>query len=155
MGKGKRRYTTGYMIYGCDSCKLGFKMYLEESLENDKAQPRKPVPYVIKCPFCGKLECRDVSFKKIKLPRQRILPRMPAFVNMKGDPSGVSINLERAKPEFRKPDPAHQVTPEEMQANIKLLEQFSREPTKEDFEKELAGLQIHDKEECKKNETNS
>ena len=102
MGKGKRRYTTGYMIYGCTSCYRGFKMYLEESLEDDKFQPRKPVPFVIKCPFCGEIDCKDVAFKKFKLPRQRINPWMPAFINVQGEDCGSTINMDRAKPEFRK-----------------------------------------------------
>ena len=114
MGKGKRRYTTGYMIYGCEACKQGFKMYLEESLENDKVQPRKPVPFVIKCPFCKQIECRDVSFKKYKLPRQRIQPYMPAFINVAGDDCGVTINMDRAHPEFRKRDPSIEVTPKQL-----------------------------------------
>ena len=118
----KHRYTTGYMIYGCEACKQGFKMYLEESLENDKVQPRKPVPFVIKCPFCGKIECRDVSFKKIKLPsRQRIRPYMPAFINVAGDPSGVPINMERAKPEFMKRDPVPEVTSAQLSSLAEAL----------------------------------
>ena len=50
--EGKRRYTNGYMIYGCDNCGQGFKMYLEESLENG-GPSHKPVPFTIECPFCG------------------------------------------------------------------------------------------------------
>ena len=100
MGKGKRRYTTGYMVYGCTSCYCGFRMFLEESLEDDKFQPRKPVPFVIKCPFCGKIDCKDILFKKKKIPRQRIQPWMPAFINVAGDPCGATINMDRAQPEY-------------------------------------------------------
>lgn len=123
----KRRYTTGYMIYGCEACKQGFKMYLEESLEDDKFQPRKPVPFVIKCPFCGELECRDVSFKKIKLrSRQRIRPYMPAFINVEGDPSGVPINMKNAEVEFTKRDPIPVVTSAQLSSVAEALNDASK-----------------------------
>ena len=95
----RKRYTTGYMVYGCESCKKGFKMYLEESLEDDKFQPRKPVPFSIRCPFCKQI-CHDVS-GVIKLQRQR-LRRVPAFWNIKGEDCGKPMNMELAVPEFQK-----------------------------------------------------
>ena len=95
---GKRRYTNGYMIYGCSECGRGFKMYLEENLETG-GPDHKPVPFTICCPFCSTPNCRDVSFKKIKVERRRIMPYMPAFINNKGDSCGVPINLERAQVE--------------------------------------------------------
>lgn len=96
---GKRRYTNGYMIYGCSECGRGFKMYLEENLETG-GPDHKPVPFTICCPFCSTPNCRDVSFKKIKVERRRIMPYMPAFINNKGDSCGVPINLERAQVEY-------------------------------------------------------
>ena len=117
----KHRYTIGYLVYGCDACKKGFKVYLHENLANEKLQPIKPVPFVIKCPFCKKIECRDVSFKMVKLPRQRIRPYMPAFINVAGDPSGVPINMERAKPEFMKRDPVPVVTSAQLSSVAEAL----------------------------------
>ena len=96
----RKRYTNGYMVYGCDACGNGFKMYLEESLEDDKYQPRKPVPFTIQCPFCKKIECRDVS-GVVKTSRQR-LRRVPAFWNVKGEDCGKPMNMELAQPEYRK-----------------------------------------------------
>jgi len=75
-------------------------MFLEESLEDDKFQPRKPVPFVIQCPFCKRVDCKDILFKKKKIPRQRIQPWMPAFINVAGDSCGIPINMDRAQPEY-------------------------------------------------------
>ena len=98
--EGKKRYTNGYMIYGCDNCGQGFRMYLEESLENGGSS-QKPVPFSIKCPFCGDMS-RDVSFGKIKVPRQLIKTYMPAFIDIEGDDCGKPIHVNLAKPEFTK-----------------------------------------------------
>lgn len=112
MGKGKRRYTNGYLIYGCSECGRGFRMYLEENLETG-GPDHKPVPFTIGCPFCGTPNCRDVSFKKIKVERRRITPGMPAFINNKGDSCGVPINLERATVEYAMGNNAKAVMDEE------------------------------------------
>ena len=109
---GKRRYTNGYMIYGCSECGRGFKMYLEENLETH-GPDHKPVPFTICCPFCSTPNCRDVSFKKIKVERRRIMPYMPAFINNKGDSCGVPINLERAQVEYAMGDRAAAAMEEE------------------------------------------
>ena len=111
MGK-KRRYTNGYMVYGCSECGRGFRMFLEENLETG-GPDHKPVPFTITCPFCGKPDCRDVSFKKEKLSRQRITPGMPAFINVKGDSCGVPMNLERARVEYAMGERAKIVMAEE------------------------------------------
>lgn len=106
MGKlieGKKRYTDGYMVYGCDNCGQGFRMYLEESLENGGSS-QKPVPFAIKCPFCGD-RTRDVSFGKIKIPKQLIKTYMPAFIDIDDDDCGKPIHVNLAKPEFTKSEP--------------------------------------------------
>lgn len=119
MGKGKRRYTNGYMIYGCSECGRGFKMYLEENLETG-GPDHKPVPFTICCPFCSTPNCRDVSFKKIAVERKRITPGMPAFINNKGDSCGVPINLERAEVEYAMGNNAKAVMEEE-DIRVKLI----------------------------------
>lgn len=119
MGKGKRRYTNGYMIYGCSECSRGFKMYLEENLETG-GPDHKPVPFTIGCPFCGTPNCRDVAFKKIKVERRRITPGMPAFINNKGDSCGVPINLERATVEYACGPNAEEIMKEE-DIRVKLI----------------------------------
>lgn len=119
MGKGKRRYTNGYMIYGCSECNRGFKMYLEENLETG-GPDHKPVPFTICCPFCSTPNCRDVSFKKIAVERRRITPSMPAFINNKGDSCGVPINLERATVEYACGPNAQEIMKEE-DVRVKLV----------------------------------
>ncbi len=49
-----KRRVDGYMVYGCNECGQGFKMYLEVGLEvvGDGAN-HKPVPFAIQCPFCN------------------------------------------------------------------------------------------------------
>ena len=95
----RKLYTNGYMIYGCDSCGKGFKMYLEETLGKNK-----PVPFTIQCPFCKKIDCRDVSFGCIHIPRQRITKHMPAFINRENMDCGDTWNMHEAVSEFFKKD---------------------------------------------------
>lgn len=101
--EGKKRYTNGYIVYGCNNCGQGFKMYLEESLENGGSS-QKPVPFTIECPFCGN-RSRDVSFDKIKVPRKRIKTFMPAFIDVEDDDWGKPVHVKLAKPEFTKAKP--------------------------------------------------
>lgn len=95
----RKRYTNGYMIYGCSKCGRGFRVYLQENLETQKPGS-KPVPFVIKCPFCGAPDCKDVFFRKFPIPRCLIGASMPAFVNDKGDECGRPIHLDRASCEY-------------------------------------------------------
>ena len=97
----KRRYTDGYMIYGCSECGRGFKMYLEENLEKPSQPGCKPVPFTIECPFCKTHNLRDVGFKRFNIPRRRIDGWMPTFVNDAGDPCGRPIHMDRAHVEYR------------------------------------------------------
>ena len=102
----RKRYTNGYMIYGCSKCYRGFRMYLQENLETQKPGS-KPVPFTIVCPFCGSPDCKDVFFRKFPIPRRLIEGYMPAFVNDKGYDCGRPIHLDRASCEYmRKPTEA-------------------------------------------------
>lgn len=106
----RKRYTNGYMIYGCSNCCRGFRVYLQENLETQKPGS-KPVPFVIKCPFCDAPDCKDVFFRKFPIPRCLIGASMPAFVNDKGDDCGRPIHLERASCEYMlKPNEASVTT---------------------------------------------
>lgn len=99
----KRKYVNGYMIYGCDDCGKGFKMYLEETLENG-GPTQKPVPFVIQCPFCKSHNCKDVGFRKFKTDKMRLRPNMPAFIDDPNDDCGKPVNTERAVQEFFRKD---------------------------------------------------
>ena len=96
-----KRHTNGYMVYGCDHCEKGFKMYLEDTLETHDPKTHKPVPFTIQCPFCKSHDCHDVS-GKISIPRQKLTKRMPAFWNVEGDDCGKPMNMEQAEPEYQK-----------------------------------------------------
>ncbi len=90
------------MIYGCDECGQGFNMFLEVGLEEvNDGEKRKPVPYVIRCPFCGGLTCHDVAFQRFQLKQPKSPKGLPFFANVKGDDCGKPMHMECAKPEYR------------------------------------------------------
>lgn len=91
----------GFMAYGCDICGKGFRMYLEAGLEELNDGPmHKPVPFFIKCPFCGGSQCHDLAFRKYRL-KKPIKPKgIPYFANKSDQDSGVPTNMEFAKVEF-------------------------------------------------------
>lgn len=90
-----------FMAYGCDSCGKGFRMFLETGLEgiNDGAA-HKPVPFTIKCPFCGNPQCHDLAFRKYQLKQPMNPKGIPYFANRRDQDSGVPTNMEFAKVEF-------------------------------------------------------
>jgi hypothetical protein len=96
------------MIYGCDECEQGFKMYLEVGLEEvNDGERRKPVPFAIKCPFCASLtcaglSCHDIAFQRFQLKKPMSPKGLPFFANVKGDDCGKPMHMECAKPEYRR-----------------------------------------------------
>lgn len=51
----------GGMVYHCRDCGAYFLMFLERGLEEEDCKDRKPVPFVIACPFCHGFRAFDVS----------------------------------------------------------------------------------------------
>lgn len=51
----------GEMVYGCKDCGSRWIMYLEKGLEEPGCDDRKPVPFGIRCPFCGDFHGFDIS----------------------------------------------------------------------------------------------
>ena len=51
----------GAMVYGCRDCGSQFVMYLEKGLEERDCKERKPVPFMISCPFCQGFHAQDIS----------------------------------------------------------------------------------------------
>lgn len=98
-----KRRVDGYMVYGCDDCGKGFKMYLETGLEGiGDGKDHKPVPFTIQCPFCNGFGCHDVAFKRFPLKKRMSPNGRPFFANVRGDDSGVPMNMNNAKPEYFK-----------------------------------------------------
>lgn len=99
-----RPVLNGYFIYGCDDCKQGFRMFVEHGLEEkDDGDKHKPVPFIIKCPFCGKNNCKDVSFKKIPCSVGiYATDNHPYFANVEGDDCGKPMHMDRARVEYRR-----------------------------------------------------
>ena len=97
-----KHHSDGYMIYGCNDCGKGFKMYLETGLEG-KDPNRKPVPFSIQCPFCKGFSCYDVGFRKFPIdPPIKLTKKMPYFANIDGDECGKPMNMECAVAEYSK-----------------------------------------------------
>ena len=95
-----------YMVYGCDACGQGFRMYLEVGLEGINDGPKhKPVPFVIMCPFCGEPDCKDIFFRKFPLDAPKRAGGIPYFANIAGDECGCPTDMRYAVPEFRRSDP--------------------------------------------------
>ena len=98
-----KRRVDGYMIYGCNSCGQGFKMYLETGLEVvGDGEKHKPVPFAIQCPFCGAFNCHDVAFRRFNLEHSMNPKQLPFFANYQGQDCGTPVNMEFAIPEFSK-----------------------------------------------------
>ena len=98
-----KRRVDGYMVYGCNDCGQGFKMYLEVGLEGvNDGENHKPVPFVIKCPFCNGFGCHDVAFKRFPLKQSRSPRGLPFFANVRDEDCGKPMNMEYAVPEYRK-----------------------------------------------------
>ena len=91
----------GFMAYGCDCCGKGFRMYLEAGLEELNDGPmHKPVPFFIKCPFCGGSQCHDLAFRKYRLKQPMNPKGIPYFANRRDQNCGVPTNMDCAKVEF-------------------------------------------------------
>ena len=60
------------MIYVCEDCKARYDMYLENTLERHNGKNHKPVPFGIRCKYCGGFHCFDRS-GLIKLHEERFL----------------------------------------------------------------------------------
>lgn len=98
-----KRRVDGYMVYGCNDCGRGFKMYLETGIEGiGDGDNHKPAPFSIQCPFCNGFDCHDVAFQRFNLKQKRNPKNLPFFANFKNHDCGTPINLEFAKPDFFK-----------------------------------------------------
>ncbi len=98
-----KRRVDGYMVYGCNECGQGFKMYLEVGLEvvGDGAN-HKPVPFAIQCPFCKGFNCHDVAFQRFPVTPKKSPKGLPFFANVRDEDCGKPMNMEYAKPEYKK-----------------------------------------------------
>ena len=82
----------GAMVYGCKDCRSRWIMYLEKGLEEPGCEDRKPVPFGIRCPFCGGFHAFDIS-GYIRLPEDKYqsLPKNASyFANLPDRDCGVS-----------------------------------------------------------------
>lgn len=66
------------MIYICVDCGNWKEMYLENTLERHNGENHKPVPFVIRCPYCGGFHCYDRS-GLIPLPAERPLEEYESY----------------------------------------------------------------------------
>lgn len=148
----KRRYTYGYMVYGCDSCRQGFEMQIEAGLEGTPAtsglKHHIPTPFFVTCPLCGQHStCHDVSGLIRYAERRRLATHKAHFALPKYDPNltenqisdqnicGEPVFPKNVKPEYklRPPDP-NQPTPEQLrEIERKTIEEgrkFVTDPSK-------------------------
>lgn len=82
----------GAMVYGCKDCGSRWIMYLEKGLEEPGCRDRKPVPFGIRCPFCGGVHAFDIS-GYIRNPGEKYqtLPKNQSyFANLPERDCGVS-----------------------------------------------------------------
>ena len=82
----------GAMVYGCKDCMSRWIMYLEKGLEEPGCDDRKPVPFGIRCPFCGGFRTYDIS-GYIRIPGNgyQALPKNASyFANLPDRDCGVS-----------------------------------------------------------------
>ena len=81
----------GAMVYGCRDCGSRWIMYLEKGLEEPGCDDRKPVPFGIRCPFCGGFQAYDISgYLKLDGPGYHTLPEnVSYFANLPDRDCGV------------------------------------------------------------------
>lgn len=82
----------GAMVYGCKDCMSRWIMYLEKGLEEPGCDDRKPVPFGIRCPFCGGFHAYDISgYLRIPGNGYQALPKNASyFANLPDRDCGVS-----------------------------------------------------------------
>lgn len=127
----KRRYTYGYMVYGCSSCFKGVNIQVEAGLEGTPAtsglKHHIPTPFSIECPFCGQHSFYDITGLKKYPGRRRLATHMPHFALPKFDVKltdeqiayqcicGDPVFPKNVKPEYTLPPPdPNQPTPEQL-----------------------------------------
>lgn len=66
------------MIYICEDCGNRKEMFLENTLERHNGENHKPVPFGIRCPYCGGFHCYDRS-GLIPLPAERPLEEYESY----------------------------------------------------------------------------
>ena len=66
------------MIYICEDCGNRKEMFLENTLERHNGEKHKPVPFGIRCPYCGGFHCYDRS-GLIPLPAERPLEEYESY----------------------------------------------------------------------------
>lgn len=81
-----------YMRYVCENCGRDWKMYLENTLERHgkNGTPHKPVPFGIRCPYCGGFHAFDRS-GLMEIPLRFLRPGEDYFKDTPGCDCGKPV----------------------------------------------------------------
>lgn len=110
----RSRHAEYFMMYGCLKCGKGCRMYIDTGLGLGTKTMRehyKPVPMTITCPFCGSHDFVDVSGPCKLKHSVRLNKHMPSFWDVPGDDCGKPMNMDQAKVEYTKAEPAPEDPP--------------------------------------------